>query len=246
MAAPAIDLSALEGLDREPATPGEVNESPRLCRVTLAKTATAPIELRWHPGKGTGVRSNVTLKPGESCVDLLAKVEVWFGPFTTPERYANTTDERKREALQKFWRVEKKRVLDRYDYPRVGGKDGDMTPTGPHRFPDITVTVIESDGTEMAPICLHELYRIGEFDTVTFAQAESAEDVRAEYEEKLAEKDASHAATMAEMRREVSALSGQLQGFIAGLKVPAASAAGAPAVAAEPTEKIAVPASKVK
>lgn len=218
-----FQIDDVDALDREVPVAGETHEAPRLCRIALSANAPHPIMLRWNPGKGPGVRSRVELKPGAHCVEELTKAEIWFGPFTVPERFALTTDEKKKAGLQQFWRTEKKRALDRYDYPRMGGPNASMQIIGQHRFPDVTVTVIEPDGAEHEPIRLHELYRIGEFDITPIEMPESADDVRAEYEAKIAAERTQHEQQMADLRREVAAMGGQLKGFIDGLKTPVAA-----------------------
>jgi ABC-type hemin transport system substrate-binding protein len=64
---------------------------------------------------------------------------------------------------------------------------GGYEPTGPHRSPDVTITIIENDGTENEPIRLYQMYKIGEFDPLvdTFGNKETAEQVEARYKAEL-------------------------------------------------------------
>ena len=216
MSTAILPLEEIEELERDQATPGVVDQAPKQCRIFLSPQAKEPIMLTWHPGPG-GVRTRIRLEPGKSVVQPLAKAEVWFGPFTVPERYAAATDPQEKEALQRFWREEKDRVLKRYDYPRQHLRDG-FKPIGPHRFPDVTVTVIEPDGTEGEPIRLHQLYRIGEWDTIEYASQETAEEVREKYEEILEKQRREYESRIADMARQIARIEGLIQGAGIGAK----------------------------
>ncbi|MGH7716288.1 MAG: hypothetical protein ACREML_09865, partial [Vulcanimicrobiaceae bacterium] len=100
-----LAIEDLQELERDAPTPGIVDESPRQCKIYLSKKAPGPIMLTWNPGKG-GVQTRIRLEPGKSVIQPLSKAEVWFGPFTVPERYMASTSQRQKESLQEFWRTE--------------------------------------------------------------------------------------------------------------------------------------------
>ena len=151
----------------------------RQCRISLSKDWPRDVPLEWHPGGSKGQKSVIPLRPGKSVVQPLPKAKAWFGPFDVYFEI-RTADEKKKELLRDLWRSEKERYLNRYDYPRGNGRGAkpDMTPSGPHRSPDVTVTILEADGTESEPLRLHELYKIGEFDPLkdSFVTKEAVEE----------------------------------------------------------------------
>lgn len=206
----AVDIDTLdrEALEQ---TSQHVVEAEKQCRITLSADAQRSIPLGWHGGRGHKY-TEIALHPGKSVVQPLSKAQAWFGPFSVPYEYALTNDETRKEALRAFWNAEKARYLQRYDYPRVSHRD--MRPAGPHRSPDVTVTILEADGSESEPIRLHELYKIGEFDPIkdTFAQEESVEAVRNQYETTIAQmrEDA--------LRRDaqIAEMAGMMKGLLAG------------------------------
>lgn len=189
----------------------DVIEAERQCRITLAADALHPVDLEWNPGGRNGKLTRITLEPGKSVVQPLSKAQVWFGPFAVPLEYAQTDDERRKEGLRNFWATEKARYLNRYDYPRKSAKE--MAPTGPHRSPDVSVTIIEADGSEHEPIRLHQLYKIGEWDPNkdSFAPQETADEIEARYKAELDERDGEVAA----LRRQVAELAGMVKGVVA-------------------------------
>lgn len=205
-----LAVEDLQELERDAPTPGIVDEAPRQCKIYLSKKATAPVMLTWNPGKG-GVQTRIKLEPGKSVIQPLSKAEVWFGPFTVPERYAAATSPKEKESLQEFWRTEKSRVLNRYDYPRQHLRDG-FAPIARHRFPDVTVTVVEADGTENEPIRLHQLYKIGDWDQTEFATNETINEVKAHYEERLSEQKEKYESQISSMNGQIARIEGLLAG----------------------------------
>lgn len=207
--------ATLSRMDRERVLDAskDVVQGEKQCRITLSPDAPHALELSWHGGRGSRA-TMIVLEPGKSIVQPLGKAQAWFGPFSLYAEYENTHDERKRNDLAQFISTETKRFLDRYDYPRGDGRGyhPDMRPSGPHRAPDVTVTILEADGTEQEPIRLHELYEIGAFDPLreTFTVKESTEDVAAAYERKLAERDG----LIEQYRREMAELKGIVKGSV--------------------------------
>lgn len=189
----------------------DVVEAERQCKITLSADAAHAIDLDWNVGGKNGRPTRITLEPGKSVVQPLSKAQVWFGPFAAALEYAETTDEKRKQALKEFWATEKARYLNRYDYPRKSAKE--MAPTGPHRSPDVTVTIIEADGSELQPIRLHQLYKIGEWDPNKdlFGPQETAEEIEARYRAELDERDGEVAA----LRRQVAELAGMVKGVVA-------------------------------
>jgi hypothetical protein len=225
MTAVAAPLS-IEDLEQQPESVEQFLEPPRQVRITLSASATAPLRLDWNIGGKTGRNTTLFVKPGGSVVQPLAKAEVWLGPFSTPERYLKAKDEAERSRLKDFWRLEKARVLNKWDYPRPQNhmKDG-TNPTGPHRFPDVSVTILEADGSELEPMRLHQLYKLGEFDNFwtpdKFGPAESSEDVRAEYEARIAAQAAQHETEKSEMLQRLAKLEGMVGAVISSGKAEA-------------------------
>lgn len=195
-----------------------VVEADKQCRIRLADDAESGINLEWNPGGRNGKLSIIRVEPGKSVVQPLSKAMAWFGPFAVPLEFMQTTDERKREHLRKFWNEEKSRYLNRFDYPRGDGRgqQADMRPTGPHRAPHVIVTIINDDGSESEPIDTHALYKIGEYDPIKgqFAVRESEESIKARFQSELDEKEAQTIA----LRRDVATLTGMVQGIAAGKK----------------------------
>lgn len=209
--------STLSRMDRERVLDAskDVVQGEKQCRISLAANAPHSVELSWHGGKGSRP-TMIVLEPGKSVVQPLGRAQAWFGPFSLYAEYEATHDEKKRADLAQFISTETKRYLDRYDYVRGDGRGyhPDMRPTGPHRSPDVTVTILEADGSEHEPIRLYELYEIGEFDPLrdTFTPKASPEEVAASYERKLAERDA----IIEEHRREMAELKGIVKGAVLG------------------------------
>jgi len=218
-------LASIEDLDRAALlkTSEAVIQGDKQCRIMLAKDFAAHrpesqrfVALEWHDGRKPSL---IKLLPGKSVVQPLYKAQVWFGPFALPIEYAAAETERERNFLRDKYFAEKTRVLNRYDYerPTSKGKDG-YEPIGPHRFPDVSVTIIESDGTEGETMRLHEVYKIGAFDEAypldSFGVKINPDDLKARYEHELKEQALRHERETAEVRREMSELKGLLQGVL--------------------------------
>ena len=213
-------LLSIEELDRDALTEQakQVVLAERQCRMTLAQSWPRPVALEWHPGL-VGHRSLLWLNPGKSLVQPLSKVQCWFGPFAVYLDYRSAVDERKKSQLRDLYNSEKKRYLERYDYPRGDGKGAKpiLTPTGPHRSPDVSVTILEADGTENETIRLYELYHIGEFDPIkdSFVVAESAEQVEARYQQELATVNERYERQAEAFRLEMAELRGMVGSKVA-------------------------------
>lgn len=218
-----MSVDILEELERvtPSAESAQTVDTQLMVRLTLAPSWARAVDVKWNPGRG-GQKFHKRLEPGESMIWPLDKAMAEFGPFGVLEEFVGCTDERRKAKLREFWAEEKRRALDRYDYPRASHRD--RTPTGAHRFPDLTVVIMHADGEESKPIRLHEVYKIGEFDPMkdSFGVAESVEDVKARYESELDQTRRE----MLEHRAKVAELAGIVQGFVAGkestkAKVPA-------------------------
>lgn len=195
-----------------------VIEAEKQCRITLAKDAPVAVDLSWHGGRGSR-QSVIRLEPGKSAVQPLSKAQAWFGPFAVPAEYLQASDEGHKERLKRFWAQEKARALNKFDYERpLSVSKGGYEPIGPHRFPDVTVTILEADGTELPSIRLHDLYKIGEFDPLkdTFGPKQSADELREQYEAELADRAQNYEREIADMRRQMAEMAGMLKGFMAG------------------------------
>lgn len=224
---PAVDPSqSIEDIDQLPESTDIDERPPRQCKIMLSADAPRAIPLDWHPGGGNGNygrNSRIWLQPGKSVVQPLWKVEAWFGPFTLPERFRAARSEAEKDELRSFWRNEKSRVLDRFDYVRPTNhlKDG-TNPIGAHRLPHLTMIVIEPDGAENPPIDLHKLYKIGEFDEVwtedKFAHPEDPNAIREQYEARLAEMKGQHESERAADRERLARLEGQIAAVLASGK----------------------------
>ncbi len=203
----------------------ESTEVAKICRVTLAKDSPRPLELRWCQGRGFK-DTLLVVKPGGSVDQPLDKCHAWFGPFDLFKVYLETRDEKTLEMLRNHIATESARYLNRYDYERAGGEGykPKMNPTAPHRSPDVTITVMNADGTTDEPVRLYQVYGIGEFDDLQFAPKETEEQIRARFESQLLAKDAEHRSEVEALRRDVAQVTGIVKGFVAA-KQPAAKAA---------------------
>jgi hypothetical protein len=186
----------------------------KMCRITLSANAERPYE--WSHCEGRGKRTTLQIiHPGTSIVRTLEMAESHFGPFSRFKEYMDTTDERLLDALRDRISIESARYLMRYDYPREAGEGykPKMTPTGPHRSPDMTMTVIAADGSESEPIRLYEVYGIGEFDDLkdSFAPKETQASIEARFQAELRAKDD----MLADYRRELAKVTGMVEGLIA-------------------------------
>jgi hypothetical protein len=212
-----MSVQAIEDLDSaviEEQSRGVI-EAEKQCRITLSKNAPRAIPLAWHGGRGHR-QTEIKLLPGQTVVQPLSKAQVWFGPFAVPIEFAATTDERRKESLRQFWATEKARYLNRYDYPRPSSvsKQG-YEPIGPHRSPDVTVVIVDADGTESPPIRLHELYKIGEYDPLkdTFGNQETAEQIKTRYEGELAGVSQRYEDEIRELRLQMAEVVGLTKGL---------------------------------
>ena len=189
-------------------------EAAKMCRISLAKSAARPIELDWCQGRGFR-KSLIILRPGESVTQPLDKCHAWFGPFDLFRVYEETRDEKTLDGLRELISTESARYLSRYDYER-DPRNRFSEPIGPHRSPDVTITVLNSDGTEDAPVRLHEVYGIGEYDDLkdSFRPKESEEEIRARFEAQLREKDELHRAEIEQFKRSQAEIAGMVKGFI--------------------------------
>lgn len=186
----------------------ENEQRQRQVRVTLAKDAQHRLDLSWNQGGRFGKREPLYLYQGKSVVLPLDRASAFFGPFAWILELETCTDEQRRSALKYTINAEARRILGQYDYdrPLSKGKDG-YEPIGPHRFPDVTVTIINADDTEETPMRLHELYRVGEFDPLKdqLISRETIEDRQAKHEQEIARD-----------RREIDELKGMVRGALAG------------------------------
>ncbi|GAC1496105.1 MAG: hypothetical protein NVS1B2_15830 [Vulcanimicrobiaceae bacterium] len=213
---PALDIADIDTASLREKSQSFI-EAEKQCRMTLAADAKRPVELNWHGGRGHRP-SVIMLEPSRSVVQPLSKAMAWFGPFGVIREYLNTSDEKRKEHLRQFYAEEKSRALNRYDYvrPISMSKDGGFEPIGAHRFPDVTVQVLEADGTEQPPIRLHELYKIGDFDPIkdTFGVRESVDAVRTRYEGELEEQRGRYEREMIELRRQMAEVAGMVKGAL--------------------------------
>lgn len=223
----------LDRIDRE-RTLEKVNdqvEAAKSCRINLSKDAERPLELSWCQGRGHR-KTLIVVRPGMAVEQPLNKCRSWFGPFDLFKVYEETRDERKLNELREIIAVESERYLKRYDYPREHGratKTLDITPSGPHRSPDVTLTILNPDGTTEEPVRLHEIYGIGEFESedikAGFMQRETPAQVAARLTAELQAKDEQHRREIEEFNKKLAEVSGIVKGFIQGTNVaPAAQA----------------------
>ena len=143
----------------------EIENRQRTVRCTLAKNAAHRVNLSWNVGGRFGTREPLYLYPGKTVVLPLDRASHFFGPFAWILELQTCTDEARRAALKYTIGTESQRILKQYDYERPisKGKEG-YEPIGPHRFPDVTVQIVNADDTMEEPQRLHQLYNIGEFD----------------------------------------------------------------------------------
>lgn len=209
--------SLLQKIDRERQITRDSTEveAAKMARVYLAPSWPRPVELPWCLGRGHK-STLVILRPGHSVDQPLDKVRSWFGPFDLFKVYEQCTNEKELEGLREIIAVESARYLNRYDYERLAGEGykPKMTPTAPHRSPDVTITVLNSDGSTEEPVRLHEVYGIGEFDDIQFEKRESLEEITARYERELAAKDEAHRAELHRLETGQAELAGLVKGLI--------------------------------
>jgi len=210
------DLEALDSQEAVDRARGVV-EPEKQVRITLAADWKADrpepervVPLPWYVGNGSRP-SLILLRPGESVIQPLGKAQAYFGPFSVLQEI-RTADDKRREELRAFFRTEKERYLNRYGWPMVGGdQKPDMRKTGHNRSPDVTVTILNSDGTEEAPIRLHKLYGIGEWDPEkeNFVTPETLDGERARHAAELSARDEELSA----IRRQMSETLGYVKGL---------------------------------
>lgn len=203
-------------------------EAAKVCRITLSKDAPSAVELPWCAGRGHK-RTLIILRPGATVEQPVDKARAWFGPFDLYKVYEECTDEKELDRLAMLIKQETDRYLYRYDYPRESGEGykPKMTETGPHRSPDVTITILNSDGSEDEPIELHKVYGIGKYDDKVFAESETVADIQARYEAQLAAKEEK----VDKLEGHVRELTGLVKGFVAG-KATVEAPAAAPEAAA--------------
>lgn len=212
-----LDIDALESELQQQQNKG-IDEAEKQVRITLAADAPSPWNLSWHTGRIGGL-SRYSLVPGKSMTVAMHRAQAWCGPFIVVGELQNNPEPERREALIRFFRDEKRRILDQYDYPRGNGKGykPDMQPSGPHRFPHVIVEVIDADGTVNEPIDLHQLYKIGEYDPI------KDQLVAREAPEAL---EAAHLTELTHARNEISELrraAAEASGIVKGLALASSS-----------------------
>ena len=209
-------------------------EVEKMCRITLAANykegeidERRALILKWHGGQGHRQTQVTMLAPGKSITVPLGRAFGWFGPFHVLQEFKHESDPRKQERLSEFWKRERERVLLRWGYPmRNEGYRPNMTPIGPHRFPDVTIVMIDSNGEESPPIRCHRIYEIGEFDQNwpldSFGPQETVEQAKSEAQAQLARVSEQYEQQMQELRREMAAMAGMVKGL--AVAIPAAAA----------------------
>lgn len=203
----------------------DIAELEKLVRIELAADAPRPHELKWMIGRGHRPTCHI-IKPGKSVSWPLNKARSEFGPFDMYDLYKKETDEARKAWLYEHIRVEQERYLKRYDYPMAGtGSKPDLTPIGPHRSPDITITLLDAEGGDVVSYRLHEVYGIGEFEEPSivagFRQQETPAEINARVQ---ADQDAKDAQIEA-MRRELAEMKGMFRGVLAGKELAESEAA---------------------
>lgn len=230
-------MPSIEDIDRQELleTSKAQTEPDKQCRITLAKDwkrgdpeHRRRIMLPWNPGGPRGRLSVIELAPGKSVVRPLWQAMAWFGPFGLLYDFQKAETETQKQYFREKYAAEKMRILNQYDYPRPTsmGRANSVEPVGPHRFPDVTCTVIDNEGNDMPEMRLHKLYKIGEFDEAypidSFGKTESVEDVKAKYEAELSASALAH-------QKEMQALHAQMKelgGMVKGLSVAVGTKAG--------------------
>ena len=233
---------SLEDLERDDvlARAEKTAELERQCRIHLASDwkkgepdAARVIELRWNPGGPHGRDSLALLKPGATLVRPLWQAQAWFGPFALFFDFKKAETDKQRDFLKAKYRAEKHRVMMKYGYPMGNGRgqNPDMTPVGPHRFPDITVTVIDAEGNDLEPMRLHQVYGIGEFDKAypleSFGHKETPAEVEARLTEELTRQQREFAEAMDRRDKQVAELAGMVKGLAVAIPGAAQPVAGA-------------------
>jgi hypothetical protein len=210
-------------------------EAEKQCRIVLSSDWKKSevdfkrvVELSWNPGTSNGRTSIIALRPGKAVVQPLFRAMTWFGPFGLIAEFQAETNDARKQYLREKYASEKMRILNQYDYPRpVSMAKFGVEPIGPHRFPDVTVTVIDADGSDRAPMRLHAIYKIGEFDEIypldSFGQRETVDEVKARYEAELEEQAGAFQKQFDEMRRQMSEMAGMVKGLAVSVQSGAKS-----------------------
>jgi hypothetical protein len=223
---------SIDDLDREDLLnkAKEYEEAEKQCRIKLAadwkkgeREDLRALQLTWNTGGPHGRTSVVLLRPGKEVVRPLWQAQVWFGPFALWYDYKRAVDERdekRRKFLYDKYHAERGRILDQYGYPPISrrGYQPDMQPGGPHRFPDVTVTVIDPEGNDYPEsLRLHEVYKIGAWDVSypldSFGKKETAEEVEA----RLTAESVAQAETFKLAMQKRDEQFAEMKGLIAGL-----------------------------
>lgn len=180
------------------------SDENRTVKLRLAKDAThEKLTLHWHAGQRYKKSPTIELKKGMTIVVPIKRARAWFGWFTVPHDMADEPDESKKRDLRQFFQVETERTKLAWGGYVVPRKLSDgMDPIGPHRFPNVEVNVIEWDGTEWGWMSLHELYKLGKYDSLVF------HDPKADAQQALE-------AENAQLRRELSSMGGKIDALIA-------------------------------
>lgn len=187
----------------------QIEQRQRQVRVTLTKSAPHRVDVSWNIGGRNGRREPLYLNAGKSIVLPLERASHFFGPFAWMLELQTCTDESRRASLKYTIMTESARILKQYDYdrPMSKGKDG-YEPIGPHRFPDVTVQILNADDTEEEPMRLHELYRIGEFDPLKDQLVPRAS---------IEEKDKQHKDEVAGLKRQLEIEYAKAMGMVKGV-----------------------------
>ncbi|MGB8965746.1 MAG: hypothetical protein WCB99_08910 [Candidatus Cybelea sp.] len=196
----------------------EIEQRQRQVRIALPKTARHRVDLSWNTGGRFGRREPLYLNPGRSVVLPLDRASHFFGPFAWILELQTCTDEARRAALKYTIATESERVLKQYDYdrPMSKGKDG-YEPIGPHRFPDVTVTILNADDTEETPMRLHEIYRKGEYDPLKdqLVPRATIEETEKRHKDELAEQEHDAKERIRALEMEAQKALGMVKGVVA-------------------------------
>lgn len=216
-----MSKSLLQKIDRERSLTQarEVKVIEQLCRITLAADAPHHVDVEWCEGLGKK-KVLYVFEPGKPVMWKLSNAISFFGPFTLFEIYEKTSEENKRIEIRDIIAKETARVLDRYLYPC---DDRTGKPIGPHRLPDFSIEIINSDGDVSKPYRLYELYGVGEFDDIVFDHKPTTAEIEGHYQAKLLEEARLRDEALGAARREIA----ELRGMILGKAQPAAAAASA-------------------
>lgn len=187
----------------------------QLCEITLAEGQPF-FDVEWCEGLGKKT-IRYAFEAGKPVVWPLNRTIAYFGPFNLFEVYERTTEEQKINDLRDIIAKESARYADRYGYPCEEKTNKIL---GPHRSPDVSIVIVDSEGNRSKPYRLYELYGFGEFDDVKFDKKPSEEELEAHYQQRLRESDVALEAT----RRELA----ELRGMVLGRAQAIAQEAAAP------------------